>query len=509
MGTRKDSLFCSFFAGISYLIIGACSALAADCLLPLQEAKAATDIEFVLDISGSMKQKLGGETQIESARKALLKSLDEIPKNQMVAVRVYGHRIDQSRKEESCKDTELLIPFQEVNKTVIGEKIAALNPQGYTPIAYALQETRNDLYDVGVAREAERVIILLTDGEETCGGDPIAVLKQLKAEGFKLTVYSIGFNVNDIARQQLRAIADFTGGKYYDAKDAQQLNGALKEATQASVVIAKSTKTFGTEVRGGDSYDDAKLIEFDKEYRLDHHQQAAQYDYFYVELARGSEVTVTINTGEKGISGVKEGKPVEGQHPYGGAQLHGKKRDKLQSAAIFGEKFKAAEFTYQPQEDGRYYLLIGSDSADTHKDFFTFKITRTSKGDLDGEKDAGSAFDQAIKMEAKRYTKNFIGDADDLDVFSFDAKSGDKYFVGIVPAGKTSSYFTVRVLDEFRQVLLNENSQAAAGIKTSPFTIADDGVHFLEIGYVGSESAEYSLILKKVGSAAEENTPKE
>ena len=390
-------------------------------------AKAATDIEFVLDLSGSMKQKLGAETQMESARKALLKSLDEIPKNQMVAVRVYGHRVAQSDKEKSCKDTELLVPFQEVNKQAINEKIAALNPQGYTPIAYALQETRNDLYDVGVAREAERVIILLTDGEETCGGDAIAVLKQLKAEGFKLTVFSVGFNVNDVARKELKAIADFTGGKYFDAKDATQLNKALQDAAQQSATIAKSAKTYGSEIRGGDSYDDAKPIEIEKEFKLDHHQQQAQYDYFYLDLDKSSEITVRINTGEKSISGVKEGNILEGNNPYAGAQIHGQLRNNLKSVAIFGTKFGTEQMTFRPPETGRYYLLVGSENADMHKDHFTFTLHKITNGDLDTDKDAGESIEAALPIEAKRYAKNTIGDNDKVDVFSFSAKQEAKW----------------------------------------------------------------------------------
>ncbi len=100
------------------------------------------DIEFILDISGSMQQKLNGESQIDSARAATLNALNEIKINQLVALRVYGHRVDQSKKEESCKDTELLIPFKQLDKQEFSAKIQDLTPRGYTPIAYSLEQSR-------------------------------------------------------------------------------------------------------------------------------------------------------------------------------------------------------------------------------------------------------------------------------------------------------------------------------------------------------------------------------
>ena len=416
-------------------------------------ALAATNIEFVVDLSGSMRQKLGGETQFESARKALSNALAHVQPGTLVAVRVYGHRVEQTDKANSCKDTELLVPFGPANSSAIGAKVGALTPKGYTPIAYSLEQTRNDLYDVAITNEAERVIILLTDGEETCGGDPVAVLKKLKSEGFKLTVYTVGFNVNDVARDQLKAIAAEGGGKYFDAKNGAELSTALEQATTEVAVISKTTKLIGTPIRGGDNQSDPVPIEYDKEYRLDHHQKRQQYDYFSFEVQSGEQITLTLNTLEKGVT-IGESTAVENDNPYASASIIDPQRNALKTVDIIGTRDKVETYTFRPASAGRYLLSVGSVYADMNKDQCIFKLTKESKGDADTDKDAGADPAGALPIEAKRYQHNSIGGGDKVDTYSFDAKSGEQYFVGIIPAGSYSGWFSLKVYDEYRQILL-------------------------------------------------------
>ena len=457
------------------------------------------DVEFVLDLSGSMRQKLGNETQIESARKALEQALAELPPQQLVAVRTYGHRVDQTDKNASCKDTELIVPFKPVDVKEIVAKVGGLTPKGYTPIAYSLQETRNDLYDVGIAREAERVIILLSDGEETCGGDPVQVLRQLEKEGFKVKVFTVGFNVNDVARKQLEAIAAESGGKYFDAKDAGQLNASLKEAAKASIVtIDKEKKQYGDKIRGGNSYEDAVALPLNVELRLDHHQKKEDLDYFYLEAPAGAEIAVTFSTLDRGIERRSDGSIIENQYPYHGVQIHDSKRTKLKAGDILAEKFKSSEIRATAQAEGRYYVLVGSGYSDINGDYSTFKVSVERKGDLAGEADAGADLAQALPIRPQRYEPNYIGDSDDIDMFALEAKAGDSLTLGVVPIGKSNSYFTLRVIDEFKQQLASESSSSGAGVKTKqPVVIPEDGTYYLEVGYQGDDHVSYALVVKK------------
>ncbi len=459
------------------------------------DAHAKTDVEFILDFSGSMNKVSGGETQIATARSALINALGSIPAETLVALRVYGHRAPQTNKEESCKDTELLVPFKVSPLSTIQQAISSLTPKGYTPIAYSLLQSKNDF---DLSREAEKVLILLSDGEETCGGDPIAVLKQLKAEGFKVKVHTVGFNVDANTRKQLQEISNYTGGKYFDAKGAAELQKALQEATQEAVLVDKKKTTYGAPIRGGDSYETAKSIEFNVEHKLDHHQKMREFDYFVFTLEPGEELNISLKTLEKGVR-IRDAEVKENDNPYAGFQLHGSARNKIRSENIIGATHKTVSYSFMPSEKGTYYLLVGSTYAAMNKDHVTFILTKNSKGDLGTEKDAGNTVKTALKIEPKRYEANFIGGGDKRDLFAFTAKEGESYTIGIIPNEETNTYFKILVFDEYKQRLVNEMTGAGQGKKTKPFTIASEGTYYIDIqtGFSSRKSISYTLELKK------------
>jgi hypothetical protein len=75
-------------------------------------------------------------------------------------------------------------------------------------------------------------IVLITDGEESCGGDFAAATSALKAQGVDLRLDIVGFTLTDAkASQPLAAMAGATGGAFYSAKDGAALTRALVAAT--------------------------------------------------------------------------------------------------------------------------------------------------------------------------------------------------------------------------------------------------------------------------------------
>jgi Ca-activated chloride channel homolog len=80
-----------------------------------------------------------------------------------------------------------------------------------TPMAASLQAAPRD--SAG-KKGQNNIIILLTDGEEDCNGDPCAAAKAVREAGIHLQVNVTGFNVMDKERPQLQCIADAGGGKY-------------------------------------------------------------------------------------------------------------------------------------------------------------------------------------------------------------------------------------------------------------------------------------------------------
>ena len=103
-----------------------------------------TDIEFLLDASGSMNAMADGESQITIAKRSLKETIATIPAGTSVAFRAYSHRIPQADKVASCQDTELLIPFQPLNTMNFSASVDAIQAKGWTPIAYSLKAAGTD-----------------------------------------------------------------------------------------------------------------------------------------------------------------------------------------------------------------------------------------------------------------------------------------------------------------------------------------------------------------------------
>lgn len=447
-----------------------------------------TDIDFILDVSGSMNKVVGGESQIESARKALANALASVPAGGNVALRVYAHRVPQTKKEESCKDTELFVPMGPANVDLLKTKVATLTPLGYTPIAYSLEQSRNDF---DLTREANKVIILISDGEETCGGDPIAVINKLKADGFNVTINAIGINPDEATQKLLRAIADAGGGKYYDANGAQGLLDAVKQATQASLTyIDKPKTTYGTDTRGGNSYETAVPMPLDIESRLDHLLKDKQYDYFYLDLKPGQLVTIELKKLETGAIGFA---------------IHDSSRQEVKAVYSVDNAYQTRTDTYLVSRAGRYYILIGNPRliGGTVTQDDTFKVTIVSKGDLSTDQDAGDTLQTALPIEAKTYPANYIGGGDEQDFFTFRAQKSEQYFVGLIPNQDSTASLWIEISDEYRQRITGEyNGGSGQGIKSKPFTIPDTGTYLIKIKDDGGSMLAYTLKLERLAASA-------
>ena len=137
-------------------------------------------ILFVLDGSGSMKQKWGEKTKFENAKELLSKIIDSVEQknpNVEFAVRVFGHQF--FRDQRNCKDSKLLIPFAKNNASKINSVLRDITPQGMSPVAYSIQLGAGDFPDDAKSLNS---IVLITDGEENCEGDPCKISKELVAK---------------------------------------------------------------------------------------------------------------------------------------------------------------------------------------------------------------------------------------------------------------------------------------------------------------------------------------
>ena len=255
-------------------------------------------VEIVLDVSGSMKATMGTQPKIDAAKSAIRETVSGIQEGSVVALRYYGHRVPQEPKAESCKDTELVIPFQPLDRARMLAALGKAVPKGQTPISYSLEQAAGDF---GGASDEERAIILVSDGIETCGADPLATVRDLMARGIKVKIHTIGFDVDAAARAQLEGISQATGGEYHDARNAAALADSLRQLTQRALLIARDS-AYGQEIRGGNTYEDAVTIQAGTTYHLDHHQRKDNYDYFAIDARDGQKIVATIQAYDVGVT---------------------------------------------------------------------------------------------------------------------------------------------------------------------------------------------------------------
>ena len=152
--------------------------------------------------------------------------MQELPPDIRAGLEVYGHR-----SKGDCQDIEIVVPVGSGNRQTLINQIEAITPRGKTPITQAFQQAADQLR----AMEDETTVVLVSDGKETCEGDPCTLVRELREQGIKIKVHVVGFDVTHDESEQLVCIADAGGGKYFSAQNSQQLMTALAEVREEVV----------------------------------------------------------------------------------------------------------------------------------------------------------------------------------------------------------------------------------------------------------------------------------
>ena len=136
-------------------------------------------IEYILDASGSMTETLSdGSPKIDVAKRLLTEHMRSFRPETNIGLRAYGHRLPYQQTAESCQDIELIAPVEKGQMERIVGFLQDFKAQGMTPLAESLEQAKADF-----TFDASRVnsIVLLSDGIETCSGDPCRLVEDLKA----------------------------------------------------------------------------------------------------------------------------------------------------------------------------------------------------------------------------------------------------------------------------------------------------------------------------------------
>ena len=333
---------------------------------------------IVFDASGSMIESFGGSPRIDVAKSAISDLLASLDANTLVGLRALAEE-KLATKTDACVKTDLLQPFTS-DRDAILTQVNSLGAVGsYTPLAYTLQQSAGD-FTAG----ANNVLILLTDGLDTCGGNPATAAAALKAAGIKVKTYVIGLGADAATRAQLSSIAAAGGGKYYDATDAASLATSFNAIQQAEHPVDKTNtdSLLGKEVTGGNGYETAVAITPGM-YHLSHHQLGGQYDYFKMNVNEGDVINYTLQSSESAVDYNAATKVFtqSSRHngDYSGMRVYSATRAKLGS--VYAYEASQIEKDYiNIDSPGVVYFLIGNSETDTthvmsKSSIFTIKVT--------------------------------------------------------------------------------------------------------------------------------------
>ncbi|MHC4227282.1 MAG: VWA domain-containing protein [Planctomycetota bacterium] len=257
-------------------------------------------VEIVVDASRSMWGRMDGEPKMVVAKEILEDVSYWFPEDLDLALRAYGSTSPSDNVD--CADSTLLVPFGDENREPIRAAIAGLRPLGQTPIAYALNQAARDFG----ALQSDRAVVLVTDGIESCGGDPIQAARELREQG--IIVHLIGFGLGNVADEDaasLRAVANASGGRYVTAGSAEELKEALAQTVATSFSVFKGS----TEVANGSLGSNEPLFLPEGDYRVQLDSSPPQN--IRISLAARDRVTLTLQK-------------------LGGAVSHFERRDRIQ-----------------------------------------------------------------------------------------------------------------------------------------------------------------------------------
>lgn len=142
------------------------------------------NLQIIVDSSGSMAAPTDtGVIRMDAAKIVLNEVIAQLPvvENVNVGLRVYGHRGDNTDagRPESCLSSDLLVPMNGVDPAGLTPQVDALQPVGWTPIGYSLQQAASDFSQLA-SDDVVNAIVLVTDGLETCDADPVTIAGDLR-----------------------------------------------------------------------------------------------------------------------------------------------------------------------------------------------------------------------------------------------------------------------------------------------------------------------------------------
>lgn len=205
------------------------------CVNAQTEATKPVRILFLLDGSSSMTYDWTQDVSRFKVAGKIIKSItDSIYKlnpNVSFGLRVYGH--NYYANEKNCYDSKLEVPFSFQNGEQIFRRINAINPKGYSPIAWSLQQAAEE--DFGNSDKYAYSLILITDGGETCNGDICQTVTTILNKKIAFQPYIVSLVDYEPLRKEYECL-----GKFLNATNPDQTSKAIQTIIEDNRLLLKN-----------------------------------------------------------------------------------------------------------------------------------------------------------------------------------------------------------------------------------------------------------------------------
>lgn len=248
------------------------------------------NIEIILDSSGSMANVINGKTMMELAKQTINDFLSKVPKDANVSLRVYGHKGTGSDADKvtSCSSIEQVYGYKSYSQGEFNKALNKFKPSGWTPIAKALEESKK-AFSKFDSKTNTNLIYLVSDGVETCDGDPVKVAKSFASSNISPIINVIGFNVDSKAQKQLKQVAESANGIYTTVTNEEQ----LKEEFQRAEDVLKNWERWKN-----DAIRDADALRVDNSFAILGHSNDWGYKATRQNLNIGYMLSILRNEGK-------------------------------------------------------------------------------------------------------------------------------------------------------------------------------------------------------------------
>ena len=392
-----------------------------------QPADGGAALEVIFDCSNSMNAPLGGVAKINLARQALFHLTDTLGKTDLqVGLRLFGHdrNIDREDRVKGCTNSELVIPIAADTIGQIRARIPSLTAWGRTPIAYSLEQAGSDL---NPHLENSPMILLISDGLESCGGDPVKSILALRDRGVKVRAFVIGFDISADERAALEQIAAAGDGRYYDAANYGELLRAFDQfASDVAIAPKPVQEKYTNPAQGGADFENATLIGPGR-YTVWKDLAKGEWGYFKVDSSKGQRVAVRAVVQGKAIYRDDKGEFHEAKYSEGGAMI---RFYDPQGEVITGRNILLRgqvgewqrQHTLDVSGEGSYFA-VGDDYGPTSRHVM-FEVIVQEAGDLYEGWEAPDAKDSGDIFEAPLNDAFYghLGTEDRFDLYRFDLK---------------------------------------------------------------------------------------